>query len=164
MQEIDAHWMRLALREAQQAAEEGEIPVGCLIVAGARPLGRGRNRVEALQDPTAHAEMLAISAAASALGGWRLLGTTAYVTLEPCLMCMGAFYQARVERIVYGAAEPKFGACGSRLDLTRSPGLNHTLRVESGVLAEPSTQLLRQFFRRLRNAAGDDASAGVAPG
>jgi len=148
----DETWMELALREAHLAAQEGEVPVGCVIAGEEGILGRGRNSVEALQDPTAHAEILAISAAAGARGSWRLTGTTAYVTLEPCAMCMGAFYQARVERVVYGAAEPKFGACGSRLDLTAVAGLNHTLRVDAGVLADEAGAILREFFRRLRDA------------
>ncbi len=147
----DAHWMRRALKEAREGAEAGEVPIGCVIVGeGGQLLGRDHNRVEALQDATAHAEILAISAAARTLGSWRLLGATAYVTAEPCAMCMGAFHQARVDRVVYGAAEPKFGACGSRLDLTQLEGLNHTLRVEGGLLADEAAELLREFFRTLR--------------
>lgn len=146
----DEHWMEHALAEARLAAREAEVPVGCVIVAAGRIVGRGRNQVERLQDPTAHAEILALSAAAQALGSWRLLDATAYVTLEPCTMCMGAFYQARVARVVFGAPEPKFGACGSRLDLTRLTGLNHTLLVASGVLADASAALLREFFRSVR--------------
>jgi tRNA(adenine34) deaminase len=145
-----AIWMRRALEEARQAADEGEVPVGCVIALEGRPIGRGRNSVERLQDPTAHAEILAISAAAGTLGTWRLEGTTAYVTVEPCAMCMGAFHQARVSRVVYGAREPKFGACGSRIDLTRIPGLNHALSVESGLMADEVAELMREFFRRLR--------------
>lgn len=148
----DEHWMRRALDQARKAADEGEVPIGCVIVAEGRLLGADHNRIEALQDPTAHAEILAISAAARAFGSWRLTGTTAYVTIEPCMMCMGAFHQARVERIVFGAREPKFGACGSRLDLTLVPGLNHTVRVESGWLADEAAQLLQHFFRSLRKA------------
>lgn len=146
----DAHWMGLALREAAAAKETGEVPVGCVIVKEGRILGRGHNRVEAIQDPTAHAEILAISAATEAIGSWRLLDATAYVTCEPCMMCMGAFHLARVTRVVYGAPEPKFGACGSRLDLTGVDGLNHTVNVEGGLLAEESAELLRSFFCALR--------------
>jgi len=155
----DETWMELALREARLAAEEGEVPVGCVIAAEEGLLGRGRNRVEALQDPTAHAEILAISAAAGARRSWRLNGATAYVTLEPCAMCMGAFYQARIARVVYGAPEPKFGACGSRLDLTAVAGLNHTLRVDAGVLADEAGRVLREFFRRLRDAGRESRAA-----
>ncbi len=143
-------WMRKALEEARQAAREGEVPVGCVIVLDGRLLGRGHNRVEALGDPTAHAEILAISAAAETLGTWRLDGCRAYVTVEPCIMCMGAFYQARVGEVIYGAREPKFGACGSRVDLTHIEGLNHTLAVEGGILAEDAASLMRDFFRSLR--------------
>jgi tRNA(adenine34) deaminase len=146
----DAHWMELALREAAAAADTGEVPVGCVIVKEGRILGRGHNRVEVSQDPTAHAEILAISAATETVGSWRLLDAIAYVTCEPCMMCMGAFHLARVSRVVYGAREPKFGACGSRLDLTGVDGLNHTLCVEGGLLADESAELLRRFFCALR--------------
>lgn len=146
----DASWMRKALDEARSAADSGEVPVGCVIVGSGRILGRGNNRVEGLQDPTAHAEILAISAASETLGSWRLEETTAYVTVEPCMMCMGAFHLARVARVVYGAPEPKFGACGSRLDLTSVRGLNHTLRVEGGLLSEEAAALMRLFFRSIR--------------
>lgn len=146
----DAAWMRQALEEARRAADEGEVPVGCVIVIGDRIVGRGRNRVESLQDPTAHAEILALSAAAGTLGTWRIEQAIAYVTLEPCMMCLGAFHQARIQRVVFGAAEPKFGACGSRLDLTGRLGLNHALQIDRGVLATESAELLRQFFRSLR--------------
>jgi len=148
--DADERWMRLALDEARMAADEGEVPVGSVVVAGGRLLGRGHNRVEALQDPTAHAEILAISAAAGTLGSWRLIGATLFVTAEPCAMCMGAVVQSRIERLVYAADEPKFGACGSRLDLTRVEGLNHTVRVERGLMAGESSALLRSFFRDLR--------------
>ncbi|MFH1145261.1 MAG: tRNA adenosine(34) deaminase TadA [Candidatus Eisenbacteria bacterium] len=148
--DADERWMRRALDEAQRAAEEGEVPVGCVIVNRTGVIGRGRNRVETLRDPTAHAEILAITAAAGTLGSWRVTEATAYVTLEPCMMCMGAFHQARVDRVVFGAREPKFGACGSRLDLTAVAGLNHTLRVDGGVLSDEAGGLMRAFFRRMR--------------
>jgi tRNA(adenine34) deaminase len=153
----DERWMRLALDEARMAADEGEVPVGSVVVADGRLLGRGHNRVEALQDPTAHAEILAISAAAGTLGSWRLSGSTLFVTAEPCAMCMGAILQSRIERLVYAADEPKFGACGSRLDLTHVEGLNHTVRVERGLMAEESSALMRSFFRAVR-------SGGSTPG
>ncbi|MCK4303705.1 MAG: nucleoside deaminase [Candidatus Eisenbacteria sp.] len=143
--------MRLALEQAQLAADKGEVPIGCILAGEGRILGRGHNCVETLQDPTAHAEILAISAAAGTLGSWRLIGVTAYVTVEPCMMCMGAFYQARLDRVVFGAREPKFGACGSRLDLTQIEGLNHTVRVEGGLLADEAAGLLQLFFRSLRD-------------
>lgn len=157
----DEHWMRLALDEARRAYDEGEVPVGCVVVVDGRIIGRGHNRVEALRDPTAHAEILALSAASEARGSWRLNGAQVFVTVEPCVMCMGAFYQARVERVVFGAREPKFGACGSRVDLTRLRGLNHTLRVEEGVLAEEAADLLRGFFQDLRRDARVAESGGL---
>jgi tRNA(adenine34) deaminase len=157
----DERWMQLALDEARAAADEGEVPVGCVVVADGRLIGRGHNRVEALQDPTAHAEILAISAAAGTLGSWRLIGVTLFVTAEPCAMCMGAVLQSRVERLVFAVAEPKFGACGSRLDLTRVEGLNHTVRVERGLMAEESSALLRSFFRAAR--ANGRSSGREAP-
>jgi tRNA(adenine34) deaminase len=130
-------WMRQALREAELAAEEGEVPV----------------RVEALQDPTAHAEMLALTAATSTVGSWRLEGAQVYVTVEPCMMCVGALLLARVEAIFFGPHEPKFGACGSIIDAPAIPGWNHKLRVVSGILAEESASLLRAFFREKREEA-----------
>ncbi len=143
--------MRQALREAFTALEAGEVPVGCVIVHGERVIGRGWNRTEAAEDPTAHAEMLAITAAASTLGYARLTGARAYVTLEPCVMCAGALLLARVDEIIFGAREPKFGAFGSRLDLARVEGLNHTFaRVRSGVLEDEARSLMQEFFRRLR--------------
>src|SRR5512134_2785662 len=105
-------WMRMALREAELAAEEDEVPVGCVIVQEGRVIGRGHNRVESLQDPTAHAEILALTAGSATAGSWRLIGAHAYVTIEPCLMCVGALMLARVEAICFGPREPKFGACG----------------------------------------------------
>jgi tRNA(adenine34) deaminase len=142
--------MRLALAEAEAAAAQGEVPVGALVVRDGRILGRGRNAVERLKDPTAHAEMLAITAACTALDDRRLTGCTLVVTLEPCPMCLGAALNARLDRIVYAAPEPKFGACGSRVDLRTIPGYNHRCQVDSGVLAEQSADLLRAFFRGLR--------------
>ena len=157
----DTHWMRQALSEAQSASREGEVPVGCVIVKEGRLLGRGHNRVEAAGDATAHAEILAISAATSTEGSWRLIDATAYVTCEPCMMCMGAFYLSRISRVVFGAPEPKFGACGSRLDLTQVGGLNHTVRVEGGLLAEEAAQLLRSFFCALRKQAKETKQDGT---
>jgi len=142
--------MRQALLEAQQAADEGEVPVGCVIVSEGRIIGRGHNRVEALQDPTAHAEMLALTAAASTLGSWRLEGAEVYATVEPCLMCVGALQLARVATIYFGPSEPRFGACGSIIDAPAFPGWNHRMRVVGGILAEESACLLRAFFKERR--------------
>jgi tRNA(adenine34) deaminase len=128
------------------------------VVCDGRIIGRGRNACEHLQDATAHAEMVAITAAAQALGTWRLEDCTLYVTLEPCPMCLGACLNARVKRLVYGALEPKSGACGSVVDLTALPGYNHRLAVTGSVLADDSAQLLKGFFRAMREkrAALDD--------
>jgi tRNA(adenine34) deaminase len=151
-------WMRLALDEAMRAAEEGEVPVGAVVVFEGRVLGRGHNRTEASHDPTAHAEILAIGAAATALGDWRLAGADIYVTLEPCSMCAGAIQLARFRRVVFGPRDPKFGACGSVLNVVDMPRLNHQVEVVEGVLAAESRFALRQFFRRLRTA-GREAAA-----
>ncbi len=154
--------MRVALHEAQAAGAEGEVPVGAVVVYDGRIIGRGRNACERLRDATAHAEMLALTAASQALGAWRLEDCTLYVTLEPCPMCMGACLNARVPRVVFGASEPKAGACGSVVDLRAPPGFNHRVDVCGGVLAEASSTLLKEFFRALRerrrldNRAEDD--------
>ena len=153
--------MALALEQAEEAFRAGEVPVGCVIVQGSRIVGRGCNRVEGLSEASAHAEMIAISAASSTLGDWRLEGCTAYVTLEPCIMCAGAFLLARVERVVYGAPEPKFGALGSRIDVRQVEGWNHSFEVMSGVLAEEASILMREFFRRLRRDARVVESGGL---
>lgn len=146
----DADFMRIALREAELAATEGEVPVGAVLVCDQRVVGRGRNACERLQDATAHAEMVAITAASQALGTWRLEDCTLYVSLEPCPMCLGACLNARVKRVVYGALEPKCGACGSVVDLSSPPGYNHRITVTGGVLGEESSDLLKRFFRALR--------------
>ncbi len=142
--------MREALAEAAAAAEAGDIPVGAVVVWREGVIGRGRNRKEALGDPTAHAEILALQEAARTRGGWRLAGATLYVTLEPCPMCAGALVQARVERVVFGVRDPKAGAAGSVYDLVRSRWLNHRLQVVSGVLADEAGALMESFFRGLR--------------
>jgi tRNA(adenine34) deaminase len=149
---VDDHerWMRVALDEAMRAAEEGEVPVGAVVVIEGRILGRGHNRTEATHDPTAHAEILALGAASAALGDWRLTGASLYVTLEPCAMCAGAMILARVERVVFGPRDPKFGACGSVMDVLGVPRLNHHVDVVEDVLAAESRFALRTFFRRLR--------------
>jgi tRNA(adenine34) deaminase len=149
-QSDDERWMSLALQEATQAAEEGEVPVGAVIVHARRIIGRGHNRNESLQDPTAHAEILALSAAANHVHNWRLTGSTLYVTVEPCLMCTGALVLARVKRIVFGTADEKFGACGSVYDIPWDNRFNHRLEVTSGVLAAQCRGLLQEFFRKRR--------------
>ena len=146
----DDDFMRLALAEAECAAAAGEVPIGAVIVHDGRVIGRGRNACERLNDATAHAELVAITAAGSALGDWRLEDCTLYVTLEPCPMCLGACLNARVKRVVYGAREPKSGACGSVVDLAAPPGYNHAVAVTGGVLADLAGGLMREFFRDLR--------------
>jgi tRNA(adenine34) deaminase len=151
----DEQFMRKALIQAERSLEEDEVPVGAVVVRGERIIGRGRNRREGLRDPTAHAEILAIGAAASSLGAWRLSGCTIYVTLEPCAMCAGAIVLARIERLVIGAADPKSGACGSLLNIVEDGRLNHTVSVTREILAAESGALLRSFFSRLRKADGN---------
>ncbi len=151
--DLDARWMREALKLASQAAEAGEVPVGAVVVLDGRLLGKGMNQIEILGDPTAHAEILAIGAAAAALGGPHLLGANLYVTLEPCVMCSGAVVLARLARVVFAAADPKGGACGSLYDIPRDPRLNHRAVVSGGLLAEESNLLLRSFFDSLRRGA-----------
>jgi tRNA(adenine34) deaminase len=142
--------MRVALDQARAAASEGEVPVGAVVVYDAQVLARAHNLRETRGDALAHAELLALAEASRAIPGWRLERTTLYVTLEPCAMCAGALVQSRVERLVYGAADPKAGFCGSLGDLVRDPRLNHRLEVRAGVLAEESSELLRTFFAGLR--------------
>jgi len=142
--------MQMAYEEALQAADEGEVPVGAVVAQGGRVLGRGHNRTEALQDPTAHAEMLAITAAANTLGTWRLEGARLYVTLEPCLMCAGAIFLARIERLVFAALDPKRGVLGSILDVSQTEALNHHTEVEQGPMGQECGALLRSFFEKLR--------------
>jgi tRNA(adenine34) deaminase len=149
----DESGMRAALREAHESLRRDEVPVGCVIVHDGLVIGRGHNQVEALQDATAHAEVLAIGAASNALGSWRLSDCTLYVTLEPCAMCAGAIVLARLGRLVYGATDPKAGACGSVLDVIGERRLNHRVPVTRGVLADECGELLREFFRRKRKAA-----------
>ncbi len=146
-------WMTEALRLAEQAREEGEVPVGALVVLGDRVVGTGYNRRESLNDPTAHAEMLAITSAAATLESWRLEHCTLYVTLEPCAMCAGAIVLARLPELVFGAFDPKAGACGSVLDVVGEARLNHRLEPIGGVLAEDCGRILTGFFAARREAA-----------
>ncbi len=150
--EIDHYRMTMALRAAAEAAEAGEVPVGAVVFHRDRLIGRAYNQREMLQDPTAHAEILAITQAAAALGSWRLDDCTLYVTLEPCSMCAGALVLSRISRLVYGADDPKAGACGSVLDVLACEQLNHTVEVSKGILAEPCGLILSEFFRERRKA------------
>ena len=144
--------MAEALSEARRAAAEGEVPVGALVVRGEQVLGRGRNRREQNGDPLAHAELEAIGEARERVDGWRFDGCTMYVTLEPCAMCAGALVNARFEKLVFGAFDPKAGFCGSLGDLVTDSRLNHRLDVIAGVLAEESGELLKSFFTALRRS------------
>jgi tRNA(adenine34) deaminase len=142
--------MRHAIELACRARDEGEVPVGAVVVHAGEIVGEGWNRPIAAQDATAHAEIQALRAACASLGNYRIGGATLYVTLEPCAMCAGAMVHARIERLVYGAQDPKTGAAGSVFDIVRSPALNHQLIVEGSVLGEDCGALLREFFRQRR--------------
>ncbi len=146
----DIHFMKEALQEAEKALEKDEPPVGAVIVKDSEVIARGHNLREALQDPTAHAEMLAIKVAAAKLGRWRLSDCTMYVTLEPCAMCAGAMVLARLDRLVYGAHDPKAGAVNSLMNLVSDSRLNHQVEVQSGILAQECGDLLRSFFSSRR--------------
>jgi tRNA(adenine34) deaminase len=146
----DSELVRLAIEEARDAAEAGEVPVGAIVVCGGSVIGRGQNRVLRDLDPTAHAEILALRAAARALGNYRLTECTMYLTVEPCAMCAGAMIHARLSRLVYAAADPKAGAVQSVLQVLNHPSLNHRMEVTHGILAEESGELLRAFFRERR--------------
>jgi tRNA(adenine34) deaminase len=148
----DTEWMRGALAEARRAAAEGEVPVGALVVRDGEELGRGHNRREGRGSPLAHAEIEAIISALPRIEGWRFEQCTLYVTLEPCAMCAGALVNARFERLVFGAPDPKAGFCGSLGDLVRDRRLNHRLQVTGGVLQEECGELLRSFFAPLRRS------------
>lgn len=147
----DERFMDLALREAARAREEDEVPIGCVIVLGGRVIGRAHNQRETLHDPTAHAEMIAITQAAEAMGDWRLEGTTLYVTLEPCPMCAGAIVLARIPRVVYGARDPKAGAVRTLYRLLEDERLNHRSEVVEGVREAECAAALQDFFRQRRS-------------
>jgi tRNA(adenine34) deaminase len=151
----DERYMRLALAEARRAVDHGDTPVGAVVIRDGEPIATGRNQRELRGDPTAHAEMIALREAARAVGNWRVLGSTLYVTLEPCAMCAGAIVLARVPRVVFGAADPKAGAAGSVLDVLAEPRLNHRPLVDAGVLADECGDLLRAFFAARRRPRDD---------
>jgi tRNA(adenine34) deaminase len=148
----DERWMEYALREAEQAYKRKEVPIGAVIVHDGRIIGKGYNQTESLNDPTAHAEMIAITAAATFLGDRRLLDCTLYVTLEPCPMCAGAIVLARIPRVVYGAWDPKAGACGTLFNIVQDDRLNHRVELAPGVLEERCGGLLKEFFLTVRTA------------
>jgi tRNA(adenine34) deaminase len=148
--------MQRALDLAKEAAVAGEVPVAAVIVVDNAVVSGAYNRREQWQDPTAHAELIAIREAAASLGTWRLTGATLYVTLEPCTMCIGAIILSRIARLVYGARDPKAGACGSIFDIPPDPRLNHRVEIQGGIGEQESQQLLQEFFRRLRQDADID--------
>ena len=143
-------FMAEALKEAARAWEKDEVPVGCVVVSGGKIVGRGHNQIETLRDPTAHAEMLAITAASASLGSKWLSEASLYVTIEPCSMCAGAMVLARIKNLVYGADDPKTGACGSVFDIAHNKKLNHRVKVTKGVLKSDCARLLKEFFRSKR--------------
>jgi tRNA(adenine34) deaminase len=147
------HWMEFALKEAHIALEEDEVPVGAVIVWENKIIGRGHNQIEKLQDPTAHAEMIAITAAAAHLNSRRLENCTLYVTLEPCPMCAGAIVLARLPRLAFGAFDPKAGACSTLYNIVSDGKLNHRVETLSGVLGEKCSEVLKEFFVRVRSKA-----------
>jgi tRNA(adenine34) deaminase len=149
----DRQAMQAALAEARLAAEAGEVPIGAVVVHKGSIIARGQNRVLRDNDPTAHAEVVTLRAASAALGNYRLNGCTLYVTLEPCAMCAGAMIHARLDRLVFAAADPKTGACGSVLTVLNHPQLNHQMQLEQGILADEAGELLRGFFRERRQQA-----------
>jgi len=144
------HFMSAALKEAEEACKTNEVPVGAVIVRNDTIIARAHNQIEMLQDPTAHAEIVAIGAAANHLGTWRLSGCTLYVTLEPCPMCAGAIVLSRLERLVFGAFDPKMGACSTIYNIVQDERLNHRVELISGILEEDSRILLREFFAKKR--------------
>ena len=156
----DIDFMRLALELAEQAQEAGEVPVGAVVVKNGAIIGRGYNRPITTADPTAHAEVMAMRDAARYLGNYRLADCTLYVTLEPCAMCVGAVFHARIARLVYGAADPKTGACGSVIDLPAESRLNHHMRVTGNVLAEEGGGRLKQFFAERRKVTANGGETG----
>ncbi|MEA2063368.1 MAG: tRNA adenosine(34) deaminase TadA [Gemmatimonadota bacterium] len=151
---VDEHYMRLALEQARKAGAQDEVPVGAVVVCGdggkETIIGTGSNRTRRMKDATAHAEMVALRRAAENLGHWHFEGCTVYVTIEPCVMCAGALVLSRVERLVFGALEPKFGGCGSIFDIVREKRLNHRLEVTGGVLESECAALMKEFFRDKR--------------
>jgi tRNA(adenine34) deaminase len=154
----DIDFMQMALDRARLAPPLGEVPIAAVITLDDEVLAQVHNFREVWQDPTAHAEIVAIREAANRLGTWRLTGTTMYATIEPCAMCTGAIIQSRISRLVFGARDPKAGACGSVFDLPRERRLNHRVQVVGGVLEQESQELMQSFFRRLRNNIGEQAS------
>jgi len=149
--ELKYRFMFAALQEAQKAFDENEVPVGAVVVKDKKIIGRGYNQVERLKDATAHAEMIALTAAANNLGNWRLTGCSIYVTLEPCIMCTGALLNSRIDELFFSTFDPKFGACGSLYNLAEDGKTNHKIKIYSGIYSDESKKLLEEFFSKLKN-------------
>ncbi|UCB53642.1 MAG: tRNA adenosine(34) deaminase TadA [Candidatus Zixiibacteriota bacterium] len=152
----DERWMRHALVEAGLALKKGEVPVGAVVVYENKIIGRGHNQVEGLNDPTAHAEIIAIGAASTYLNSWRLSGASVYVTIEPCAMCAGALVLSRIDRLVFGSKDPKAGACGSLYNIVQDIRLNHQLEVVPYILEKECSRVLHKFFEKLRRKSLED--------
>jgi tRNA(adenine34) deaminase len=157
MNNRDLEYMKLALEQARKAAAQDEVPIGAVLVRNGQALAQAHNFRETWQDPTAHAEIVAIREAATQSGSWRLTDATLYVTLEPCTMCVGAIILARIPRLVFGALDPKAGACGSVLNVPAERRLNHRVEVIGGMLEQESQELLQTFFKNLRQGVGEGA-------
>jgi tRNA(adenine34) deaminase len=154
--DMNLYFMQEAVKQAERAMAENEVPVGAVITFENRVIARGYNRVESLNDPTAHAEILALGAAAEYLGTWKMEESAIYVTLEPCVMCIGAILNARIHHIYYGAADPRFGACGSRYDLVKDNPYIRNVSVVPGLMAYESEMMLKAFFKKLREKTEDN--------
>ncbi|MFQ6033071.1 MAG: tRNA adenosine(34) deaminase TadA [Candidatus Zixiibacteriota bacterium] len=155
MQSEDEKWMRYALAEAQLAMRKNEVPIGAVVVHEDKIIGRGHNQVESLNDPTAHAEIIAIGAACNFLNSWRLSGSSIYVTIEPCAMCAGAIVLSRLTRLIFGAKDPKAGACGSLYNLVQDIRLNHQVQIIPYILEQECGQILGAFFEKIRPGASE---------
>lgn len=155
MQTEDEKWMRHALAEARLALKKNEVPIGAVVVYEDKIIGRGHNQVESLNDPTAHAEIIAIGAACNFLNSWRLSGSSIYVTIEPCAMCAGAIVLSRLNRMIFGAKDPKAGACGSLYNIVQDSRLNHQVEVTPYILEQECSQILESFFEKIRQGAAE---------
>ncbi|MEO0226070.1 MAG: tRNA adenosine(34) deaminase TadA [candidate division WOR-3 bacterium] len=160
MNHTDDYFMSEALKEAEKAFAEDEVPVGCIMVLDNRIISRGHNQIERLKDATAHAEMIALTSAANHLGNWRLKGVTVYVTIEPCIMCASALVLARVKKIIFGARDKKFGGCGSVFNIANERKLNHRIAVVEGICREKAERLMRDFFKKKRRKRSERWPSG----
>lgn len=160
MQSEDEKWMRYALAEAHLALKKNEVPIGAVVIYEGRIIGRGHNQVENLKDPTAHAEIIAIGAASNFLSSWRLSGSSIYVTIEPCAMCAGAMVLSRLDRLIFGAKDPKAGACGSLYNIVQDIRLNHQVQIIPYILEQECAQILEAFFEKIRQTTSESQNEG----